>query len=398
MKNIRSVPFGCRLNILEGDKIAGLLADSGIQRGIVVNTCAVTSEAEKQSRQAVRRLARENPDMPIYVTGCAATHSPSDFEKIPGVAATIHNKDKLDATKYVGARTRALGRKYAPLQHSSLSKGLVQIQNGCNHACSYCITRILRGKNVSFPYEQILAATRALTANGYGEIVLTGVDIASYQNIAILCKNLLFNDANLQRLRLSSLDPGVPLRSIVDLMHENPRMLSHMHLSMQSGCNEILAKMGRRHTTQMVRELSNYANGVTFSWDLICGFPGETEEHFNETCDLIRELKPIRLHAFPFSPRPGTPAASMPGQVHRTESKRRVKIATEIAAANMREFMNSQIGRTAQILVESNNIGRTPDDIPVKISGCPIPERTIMNVKLTGIKSAKELYFTGTPI
>jgi threonylcarbamoyladenosine tRNA methylthiotransferase MtaB len=307
-------------------------------------------------------------------------------------------------------------------EFASLSKGLVQIQTGCNHSCAYCIVSKLRGKNVSFPYEQILRDARALVDNGYAEIVLTGVDIAGYRQSAVfglsdLCKSLLSDLPNLRRLRLSSLDPGIDLRPIVDIMRRDDRMLPHMHLSMQSGANAILATMGRRHNAEMVRKLmltchsGNSAQQncpesgctspgmtppvITFSWDMIFGFPGETDEMFAETCALIRELKPIHLHAFPFSPRPGTAAASMPNQVERAESKRRVKIATGLARENKRAFMETQLGQTVQLLVEGNNIGHDAHDIPVIIAGKKIPNKSIVDVKLTGIAERKELMFVG---
>jgi len=397
--DIKFISLGCRLNALEAEKIKEMLTKAGCERAIIVNTCTVTGEAERQSKQAIRKLARENPDMPLFVTGCAATRAPEDFTALAGVTKVVVNKDKMDISAYKVEERKAQSEgnevTTVPLLSTlqSLSKGLVQIQNGCNHACAYCIVSRLRGRNVSFPYEHISDNARALAENGYGEIVLTGVDIAGYQDLSGLCKKLLADIPALRRLRLSSLDPGVDLRPIADIMNNDPRMLSHMHLSMQSGSDTILACMGRRHNAQIVRDLVHYADRVTFSWDLICGFPGETPELFEETCALIKELKPIRLHAFPFSPRPGTPAATMPGQVDKAESKRRVSVAIELARENMLEFMKTQIGRTVSVLVEKNNLGRDAHDIPVRIGGNAIPPRSIIDVKLTGIEQGKELCF-----
>ena len=511
---IKIIPFGCRLNAIEAEKIRAILTGAGVTRAIVVNTCSVTAEAERQSRQMVRKLARENPGAPIFVTGCAATRSSGDYAEIPGVTAVIANKDKLDINAYLhDAESAAGARGHAPLHSSepitefqNFSKGFVQIQNGCNHNCAYCIVSKLRGKNVSFPYEKILAEVRALVDNGYAEIVLAGVDIAGYiipllrrgadvvchsreggnagvvlqndqdsenhsrpnkkefniahslQNhpgryaatpphegnfrIPDLCRAILRDVPGLRRLRLSSLDPGVDLRPLIDLMASDTRMLPHMHLSMQSGSDAILAAMGRRHNARMVRELmasmpprsksverraqvknsdsKSTTNNLStlsdlrsatcapaaqpylcalrpltlsFSWDLICGFPGETPELFDETCALIRELKPIRLHAFPFSPRPGTPAATMPNQVPRAESKRRVKIAADIARENMRAFMESRLGRTIQILAEENNLGRDEHDIPVRIDGAPVPARSVVNVTPMEIEVGRDKEF-----
>ena len=191
----------------------------------------------------------------------------------------------------------------------------------------------------------------------------------------------------IQRLRLSSVDPAVPdVKNIIELIKSEKRMMPHMHFSMQSGSDTILKSMGRRHSADIVRNLVRLADGkITFSWDIICGFPGETKELFAETLKLVHETKPIKIHAFPFSPRPDTPAADMPNQVDRGTSKQRVKIINDTANSNRTEFMQSQIGKIVQVLVEENNIARDPHDIAVKIGGEIIPARTVCNVKLIDI-------------
>lgn len=381
--------MGCRLNTLEAEKIKTMLANAGVSDTIVVNTCAVTAEAERQSRQAIRKLSRENPGVKLFITGCAATRAPADYEKIPGVSAVVANKEKmkLEAYKIVESMVLSVKRSTPNTPHSTLSKAFVQIQNGCNHSCAYCIVSKLRGKNVSFPYEKILAEVRAATDAGFYEVVLTGVDIAGYymdgEFLSNLCERLLRDIPELRRLRLSSMDPASPqCAKVIELMSREPRMLAHLHLSMQSGSDTILAAMGRRHNAEMVKILTADDRRLTTSWDIICGFPGETPELFAETCDLIRELRPIHIHAFPFSPRPGTLAATMPNQIDRAESKRRVKVVNELARENRREFMRGQIGCTAQVLIEADNTGRTADDIPVRVKGARIPERTILDVKI----------------
>ena len=250
----------------------------------------------------------------------------------------------------------------------------------------------MRGKSVSFEYETILQDVRDAVANGFYEIVLTGVDIASYVRneggqictISTLCKRLLQDVPEIQRLRLSSLDPAVPdIQNVIDLILQEPRMMPHIHFSMQSGSDTILKQMGRRHNAELVRNLVKRAsNKISFSWDIICGFPGETKELFNETLDLVRELKPIKIHAFPFSPRPDTVAANMPNQINHSISKERVKIINDAANQNKTDFMHAQIGKTVSVLVEENNIARCPHDIAVKISGNIIRPKTICNVKL----------------
>ncbi len=407
--DIKTLSFGCRLNALESEKIKNML-NPHISAAIVVNTCAVTAEAERQSGQAVRKLNRENPNTPLFITGCAATRNPAMFAQIPNTVV-IHNKDKLNLGAYVDALATATYDITSPqimqFHHTDikLSKQFIQIQNGCNHHCAYCITRALRGPSVSFEYEAILSDVRTAVANGFGEIVLTGIDIASYVRqengqimmLSGLCQRLLNDVPEIQRLRLSSVDPAVPdVKNIIDFILQEPRMMPHMHFSMQSGSDPILRAMGRRHTAQTVRDLVAHANGqITFSWDIICGFPSETDELFDETLALARETRPIKIHAFPFSPRPDTPAAVMPNQVDRYVSKKRVKIINDLANQNRIKFMQAQIGKTVQVLVEENNAARCPHDIPVKMDGCALPARTICDVKLVDIQDD---YFIGKVI
>lgn len=393
--HIKTLSMGCRLNALESEKIQEMLSHV-LNAAIVVNTCAVTAEAERQSGQTIRRIARENPDAPIFVTGCAATRNPDLFATIPN-AMVVANRDKMHLDAYLRAMADAPchfdSPRIATFAHgdAALSKQFIQVQNGCNHECAYCITRALRGPSVSFDYADILADAQAAVQNGYFEIVLTGVDTASYARdgmlISDVCAKLLHDVPEIRRLRLSSMDPASPqIFKLIDLMHENPRMMPHMHLSMQSGCDAILKSMRRRHNAATVRQIVAAAgNDITFSWDIICGFPGESDEYFDQTMDLVRATRPIKIHAFPFSPRPGTPAATMPGQVNRHTSKERVKIITRAADENRAAFMSRQIGKTVQVLVEEKNIARDPHDIDVKIVGAPVAERTVCHVTLVGI-------------
>lgn len=407
--NIKTLSFGCRLNALESEKIQNML-NSCIDTAIVVNTCAVTAEAERQSGQAIRKIARENPNAPIFVTGCAATRNPELFTQIPNTMV-VSNFDKLNLNAYVNALENApCNIKNAEISQfkstdAKLSKQFVQIQNGCNHSCTYCITRKLRGKAVSFDYNAILNDVQAAIKNGFYEIVLTGVDIASYATqkdgnpflLSDLCKALLNDVPEIKRLRLSSVDPAVPdVKNIINLILTENRMMPHMHFSMQSGSDTILRAMKRRHTAQQVRDLVAMANGkISFSWDIICGFPGETDALFEETLRLVRDTKPIKIHAFPFSPRPDTVAATMPEQVDRSVSKKRVKIITNLSNTIRTDFMNSQLGKTVQVLVEENNIARDPHDIAVKIQGCALPPRAICNVKIIDVKDD---YFIGNAV
>ena len=403
--NIKTLSFGCRLNALESEKIKNML-DQHMEVAIVVNTCAVTAEAERQSGQAVRRIARENPNVALFVTGCAATRNPKLFLNVSN-AIVISNHDKMKLNVYLGQQTNIEKPEILKFNHkdTKLSKQFVQIQNGCNHNCAYCITRQLRGVAVSFEYENILRDVQQAVCDGFGEIVLTGVDLASYVQkegdkiylISDLCRRLLADVSGIERLRLSSVDPAVPdIDNVIDLILSEPRMMPHLHFSMQSGSDTILRAMGRRHTAQRVRDLvARGAGKITFSWDIICGFPGETDNLFYETMALANEVKPIKIHAFPFSPRPHTLAANMPEQVDRSVSKKRVKILTDLANKNRAEFMRTRTGTVVQVLAEENNVARCPHDIAVRIQGQNIPARTICNVVLNGIDGD---YFVGNLI
>ena len=398
--NIKTLSFGCRLNALECEKISQML--SGIvDCAFVVNTCSVTAEAERQCAQTVRRLSRENPNAIIFVTGCGATRNRALFESVPH-AFVIDNADKMKLASYVnalrGANFEVSCSRIESFKdgETKLSKKFVQVQNGCNHDCTYCVTRLLRGPNVSFPYNEILADVRQAIQDGFYEIVLTGVDTASYVRIedgkpillADICARLLKDVPEIKHLRLSSIDPASPeIPKIIDLMGKDSRFVPHLHLSMQSGSDTILHAMRRRHDSKKLMELVSLADGkVSFSADIICGFPGETEELFNETVDMVRKMGLIHVHAFPYSPRPDTVAATMPNQINRSVSKERVKIIDKIANENRQKFMTRQIGKTVSVLVEENNIGRTPDDIDIKIEGKTIPNKTICDVKIIGVQ------------
>jgi len=324
---IKIYSLGCRLNALEAEKIRAMLDAAGMADAVVINTCAVTHEALRQSRQQFRKILRENPGLPIFATGCGAAFRPDDFTG----ATVIGNKDKFNPAAY-GLNAAANGSGKITRFEKMQKKGFVQIGDGCDRNCTYCITRILRGRAAHFPYGDILDAARALIDNGYKEIILTGVNIADWKTVDMtlrdLCQKLLADLPEMERLTLSSLDPAADLEPIIELISAEPRMTPQLHLSVQSGSDEILCRMGRRHNAERIRCLAALAAKATpkikFSWDIICGFPGESEKLFDKTVALARELKPVKIHAFPFSARPGTIAATMPDQVSRARSKVRV--------------------------------------------------------------------------
>lgn len=399
--SIKTLSFGCRLNAVECEKISAMLSGV-VNEAILVNTCSVTAEAERQCAQTVRKLSRENPNGVIFVTGCGATRNPDLFAAVPHTFV-IDNKDKMDLQVYIAALqsanfdTKLSHTEVFKSNEDRLSKKFIMVQNGCNHDCTYCITRFLRGSNISYSYNDILSDVRAAISKGFYEIVLTGVDTASYIIrdekglflLSDLCAALLRDVPEMRHLRLSSIDPASPeVPKIIELMKQDSRFMPHLHLSMQSGSDTILKLMRRRHNADKLRELVRLSDGaVSFSADIICGFPGETDELFDETAKLVRDMGLINVHAFPYSPRPGTVAAEMPAQVNRSVSKARVKKIYDIVGQNRARFMQLQLGKTVSVLVEENNLGRTPDDIDVKISGAKILDKTICNVKLIGIEN-----------
>ena len=397
--NIKTLSFGCRLNALECEKISRML-NGIIDTAIVVNTCSVTGEAERQCAQTVRKLSRENKNAVIFVTGCGATRNPDLFKKIPHTLV-IDNADKMKLSAYIDAMRDADFDTSCSVidifkdNEARLSKKFVQVQNGCNHDCTYCVTRLLRGLNVSFPYNDILADVKKAILDGFYEIVLTGVDTASYATqeqggafmLADLCAKILTDVPEIKRLRLSSIDPASPqVPRIIELMGADSRFMPHLHLSMQSGADAVLRAMHRRHDSKKLMELVELADGkVSFSADIICGFPGETDELFNETINMVQKMGLIHVHAFPYSPRPGTVAATMPNQVNRAISKQRVQRIMDTVKKNREIFMQKQIGKITSVLVEENNIARTPDDLDIKISGDILSNKTICDVKITGV-------------
>ena len=372
--NIKIFSSGCRLNALESEKIKRMLVAAGVSDAIIFNTCAVTHEALRQSRQQFRKIQRENPTARIFITGCGATMSPDDFAG----AIVVPNERKFDLEAYIASDdARRPWDKVAPPSVDKFEKmekkGFVQIGDGCDRHCTYCITRVLRGRAISFPYDQILADAAALVENGYEEIILTGVNIADWELSSLrgatatkqsnkkfsadekeqgldwiasspaaprndgnmvgfplinLCKQLLADLPDIKTLTLSSLDPAADIIGLIEFITTEPRMNRHLHLSVQSGSDEILAKMARRHRVSDLQKIWEFGHkcGIVFSWDIICGFPGETEALFSATLALARELRPIKIHAFPFSARIGTPAFEMPGKISRAESKRRVNM------------------------------------------------------------------------
>lgn len=336
---VEVVTFGCRINSFESEVLKEKFKDS--DNLIIVNTCAVTGEAERQCRQAVRKLRKENPDAKIVVTGCAAQVNPQKFAEMPEVDLIVGNKEKAEIEKYLNSEINEktiVGDifsyddydKYLITGFEGRQRAFVQIQQGCNHRCTYCIVPFARGNNRSVPEEDIIRQIKTLLANGFKEICLTGVDACSYQpSFSGLVKHILEQIPELPSLQFGSLDPAAIDDEFIALVGQYKNIYPHFHLSVQSGDNLILKRMRRRHTREDVINLCNKIRALrpeaTFGADFICGFPTETEEAFNNTYKLVDEAGIDKLHVFPYSERKGTPAALMP-QVDMEERRRRAKI------------------------------------------------------------------------
>ncbi|MEE8352069.1 MAG: tRNA (N(6)-L-threonylcarbamoyladenosine(37)-C(2))-methylthiotransferase MtaB [Rhodospirillales bacterium] len=399
----RVVTLGCRLNTFESEVMRGLGTDGGLEDTIIVNTCAVTREAERQARQTVRKLARENPDAKIIVTGCAAQVNPDAFAAMPEVTRVLGNEEKLNPTTLLGdgpsvqvADIMAV-RETAPHLISGLegrTRALVQIQQGCDHRCTYCIIPFARGPNRSLSPDAIAAQIQTLVGGGYLEVVLTGVDICSYgadlpgtPGLASLVETILQQAPDLKRLRLSTLDPAALDDQLLRLFADEERLMPHLHLSLQAMDDMILKRMKRRHLRQDVFDLMARARkarpDVVFGADLIAGFPTETGAMFENTLSAVSELGLTYLHVFPYSPRPGTPAADMPnvpGDVRKT----RAQLLRNAGDEGLKRFMESRTGTTAQVLVEKNRQGLSQHYAPVRLNFDSLPG-AIIEARITGL-------------
>lgn len=341
---VQVVTFGCRINAYESEVIKEKLKN--YDKLIVVNTCAVTGEAERQCRQTIRKLKRENPDSAIIVTGCSAQINAAKLADMPEVALVLGNKEKREIEKYVAGIFADKNQvsdiftdtdcgDYIITGFEGRQKAFVQIQQGCNHRCTYCIIPYARGKNRSVPEELIIKQIRELLAAGFAEICLTGVDICSYEpSFSDLVAHILQQIPELPLLAFGSLDPAAIDDKFIELLQKYNNISNYFHLSIQSGDNEVLRRMGRRHKREDVINLCNkiieILPQVKFGADFICGFPGESEEAFENTCKLVSEAGLNKLHVFPYSERSGTPAAKME-QLPMEERRRRAAILRDLS-------------------------------------------------------------------
>jgi len=383
--------FGCRLNTYESEVMRGHAAK--LDDTIIVNTCAVTAEAESQARQAIRRAHRERPNARIVVTGCAAQINPAAWTGLPGVHRVLGNIEKLRPESWlpdapgevtdimIATETAA----HLVTQFAGRARAFVQVQQGCDHRCTFCIIPFGRGPSRSVPIGAIVDQIRLLMASGYHEVVLTGVDITSYgpdlpgaPRLGQMVRRLLALVPELQRLRLSSLDPAAIDEDLWRLIAEEPRLMPHLHLSLQAGSDLILKRMKRRHLTADARAVIARARdlrpGIAFGADLITGFPTETDALFTETLDFVSETDLTFLHVFPYSERPDTPAARMP-PVPKILRRERASRLRETGLRNTRRFYDTQLGHEIAVLAETETNGHSEHFAPVRWTAPSQPGR-----------------------
>jgi threonylcarbamoyladenosine tRNA methylthiotransferase MtaB len=372
--SVEIVNFGCRLNIAEGEAIRRAAADAGPLT--VINSCAVTSEAVAKARTAVRRAARVRPDARIIVTGCAAQIEPARFAAMPEVSAVVGNREKRLPASYRGEGRVGDIFATAPMPAPVVSgrdhaRAFVEVQTGCDHRCTFCVIPYGRGNSASAGADAIIAAISAVVGAGQREVVLTGVDLTSYDGgLAPLVSRILRDVPALPRLRLSSLDPSEVDGALFDLIAGEPRIMPHVHLSLQAGDDMILKRMKRRHTrTQaidLVARLKSARPEIAIGADIIAGFPTEDDAMFAQSAAIVDECEIVFAHIFPYSPRPGTPAARMP-QVSGTVARKRAALLREKAAGRRELWFKTLVGTRQRVLVESDGVsGHAPNFAPVR--------------------------------
>lgn len=383
------ITFGCRLNTYESEVMRSHAENAGLDDAIIINTCAVTKEAERQARQSIRKLHREQPDKKIIVTGCSAQINPDMYADMEEVSRVIGNDIKLDASTWQnmdGARVLVNDIMSVKETASHLIEGFegrtrafVQVQNGCDHRCTFCIIPYGRGNSRSVPIGEIVKQVRLLVEQGYNEIVFTGVDVTSYgpdlpgnPTFGQMIRRVLALVPELARLRLSSLDPVEIDDDLWHLIAEEPRLMPHLHMSLQAGDDMVLKRMKRRHLRQdaidMARRARDLRPDIAFGADIIAGFPTETDAMFENTLKIIDECDLIYCHIFPYSERDGTPAAKMPQVPHQLRKERAARLR-EAGEKQLYKFLMNQLNKEHKAIVEKNNFGRTENFSPIRLVG-----------------------------
>jgi len=386
---------------------------AGLDNTIIINTCAVTAEAQRQARQAIRRAKRERPDARIVVTGCAAQIDPDSFAGMDEVDLVLGNEEKLKADSWakpqpnfgLEAQEKVVVNDIMSVRHTAShlvdgfterTRAFVQIQNGCDHRCTFCIIPFGRGNSRSVPAGEVVSQIRRLVDSGYREIVLTGVDITAYgadlpgkPTLGNLVRRICKLVPEMERLRLSSLDSVEADETLMQAIGEEERLLPHFHLSLQSGDDMILKRMKRRHlrdhSIAFCEDIRKLRPDAVFGADIIAGFPTETDEMFANSCRLVEECGLTYLHVFPYSPRPGTPAARMP-QVKGTVIKERAAQLREIGSQQLARFLAGEVGQLRRLLAEKETMGRTEHFAPVQLVE-PVTVGDIVNVEIIAAKA-----------
>lgn len=402
------ITLGCRLNAYESEVMKRHARDAGLDNAVIINTCAVTGEAVRNAAQTIRRVRRENPQARIIVTGCAAQVEPERFADMSEVDHVVGNAEKMKAETFAGLSLPDSERVQVDDIMSvretaahmidgfgTRARAYVQIQNGCDHRCTFCIIPYGRGPSRSVPAGEVVSEIRRLAEKGYPEVVLTGVDITSYgpdlpgsMTLGKLVQSILKHVPELKRLRLSSIDQVEADSALLDCLADEPRLMPHLHLSMQAGDDMILKRMKRRHSRAdaiaFCTRVRTLRPDVVFGADLIAGFPTETESMFARSLDIVDECGLTFLHVFPFSPRKGTPAARMP-QVHRPDVKARAARLREKGEQALSTYLDGQRGMRHAVLIERDGIGRTPHFAEVSVAGAAMcTPGEIIEARITG--------------
>jgi threonylcarbamoyladenosine tRNA methylthiotransferase MtaB len=411
MPDIDVVTFGCRLNAFESEVMRSHARAAGLSDTIIVHSCAVTAEAERQARQAIRRARRDSPEARIVVTGCSAQLAAGRYAAMPEVDHVVGNAEKLRPETWralapAGAAPRALVGDIMSVRETAghlvegfdgRTRAFLQVQQGCDHRCTFCIIPYGRGPSRSVLPEEVVAQARRLVENGYRELVVTGVDITSYgkdlpdsPTLGAMLRRVLDEVSDLPRLRLSSIDPAEVDPDLIALLRDEPRLMPHLHLSVQAGDDMVLKRMKRRHLRADVLRLCERVRRmrpeIVFGADLIAGFPTETEAMFENSLRLVEEAGLTFLHVFPYSPRPGTPAARMP-QVEKEVRKERAALLRSAGEAALGRFLAGELGKRRRVLVENSGTARTDHFAPVRLApdAGALPPGTITELAMTDV-------------
>jgi threonylcarbamoyladenosine tRNA methylthiotransferase MtaB len=414
--SLEVLTFGCRLNAYESEVIRARAKAAGLADAIVVNTCAVTAEAERQARQTIRKARRERPDAKIIVTGCAAQIDPKQFADMAEVDHVLGNAEKMKAESYAALLNETSAPKLQITDIMELreaashliegfagkigprARAFIEVQQGCDHRCTFCIIPYGRGNSRSLPIGDIVNQVRLLVANGYREVVLSGVDITSYgpdlpgrPTLGQMVRRLLANVPELPRLRLSSIDVAEIDEELASLITREPRLMPHLHLSLQAGDDMILKRMKRRHSRAQAIEfcarLREARPDILFGADLIAGFPTETDAMFENSLRLVEECGLTFLHVFPFSARSGTPAARMP-QLPMAVRKERAARLRATGEAALAKSLQQFLGRRVEVLMETETQGRSEHFASVTMAGRHAPG-AIVPAQVTGMADGK---------